>query len=82
MKTKLTWRLDKTVIEKAKIYANQKQSSLSRFVENYFRFLVEENTVKSDEISSLIKELSGTIKLYDKFDLEKEYIDFVAGKYR
>ena len=37
MDTKLTLKLDKTVIEKAKEYAESHQKSLSRMIESYLQ---------------------------------------------
>ena len=42
METKLTLSLDNEVIKKAKLYAKDKQTSLSDMVENYFYFLTAE----------------------------------------
>ena len=43
MDTKLTLKLDKKVIEKAKAYAASNKSSLSRIVEAYLQSLTEKN---------------------------------------
>ena len=39
MKTKLTLRLDEEAIRRAKAYAAERDSSVSRLVEDYFRLL-------------------------------------------
>ncbi len=41
MDTKLTLKLDKQVIDKAKAYAAAQQRSLSRLIEAYLKTLVE-----------------------------------------
>jgi len=43
METKLTLKLDSELIEKAKKYAKEHDESLSKVVENFFRFLPDEN---------------------------------------
>ncbi len=50
MDTKLTLKLDKSVIEKAKAYASDQQVSLSKLVENYLNALTSKSREK-DEIS-------------------------------
>ena len=72
MNTKLTLRLDKEVIERAKDYANSKNLSLSAMVENYFRFL-SENKNPQIEITPIVKELSGILELPNNFDVKQEF---------
>ena len=47
MTTKLTLTLDDAVIKKAKIWAENQNTSLSRAVEGYFRRITENITVPS-----------------------------------
>ena len=61
MDTKLTLKLDKTVIEKAKIYAAEHKQSLSFMVENYLKAITSmEKTETNDEIiiSDFVKSIS------------------------
>ena len=63
MTTKLTLRLDKTVIRKAKKSAQRRGVSLSRMVEDYFKSVVgqQENRAKeSPVLSEIAGVLSGT----------------------
>jgi hypothetical protein len=71
METKLTLRLDQTVINSAKIYAENNNRSLSKLVEDYFRNLVSENRSK-EEYPPLIKKLSGIISEKDLKKLSKD----------
>ncbi len=83
MDTKLTLKLDKDIIEQAKIYAQNKQRSLSALVEVYFRFLLDrEQTPSSPEISPIVKELSGIIHLNEAMDIRDEYTTYLLNKYR
>ena len=50
MKAKLTLKLDKGVIKKAKEYEKNKNISLSRMVEKYFKALVERKQDKEKNI--------------------------------
>ncbi len=84
MDAKLTLKLDKTVIEKAKVYAAEHQHSLSLLVENYLKAIVLMEKKENDEIkiSSLAK--SFTIKEKDAKignDYKKELQDILIEKY-
>ena len=71
----------KDIIEQAKLYARDKNQSLSSLVQNYFIFLVEKNQVDDIEISPIVKELTGIISLGKDFDLKKEYGSYIQEKY-
>lgn len=62
MDTKLTLRLKKRVIDQAKRYAADHETSLSKMIENYLAAITAESEEK-DEISPLVKSLSGVINL-------------------
>ncbi len=83
MNTKLTLKLDKAVIEEAKVYAYKKQQSLSSLVEQYFRFLTASRDPESDspEISPTIKQLSGILSPLNLEKNKEEYVDFLEEKY-
>jgi len=75
MNAKLTLKLKKDVIERAKRYAQKNNLSLSSLVQNYFSLISEKYDVSDEEISPLVQEMSGIIKLEKNFDLKKEYLD-------
>ena len=81
MDTKLTLKLDKSVIQKAKEYASKHKTSLSRMIENYLDSITSDNQKKS-KITPLVKSLSGIIELENDFDYKKEYSDHLANKYK
>ena len=81
MNTKLTLKLSKEAIDKAKSYANNKNESLSSLVEKYFRIISAKTDTKDFEISQNVLELSGIIKLDKNFDLKKEYRKHIMEKY-
>ncbi|MDR1316626.1 MAG: DUF6364 family protein [Spirochaetales bacterium] len=64
METKLTLKLDQTVIKSAKQYAENNNRSLSRLVEDYFRSLLSEN-IQEEKYPPLIKKISGIISEND-----------------
>jgi hypothetical protein len=81
MNVKLTLNLNKDIIEQAKLYARDKNQSLSSLVQNYFIFLAEKNPVDEIEISPIVKELTGIISLDKDFDIREEYGSYIQEKY-
>jgi hypothetical protein len=80
METKLTLRLKKKVIDQAKKYANDHETSLSKLIENYLSAITIE--IKSVEnISPLVKSLSGVIHLPNSEDLKEKYHKHINEKY-
>jgi hypothetical protein len=71
METKLTLRLDQTVIKSAKKYAENNNRSLSKLVEDYFKNLSSEN-IPEEEYPPLVKKLSGIISENDLKKLSKD----------
>tara|TARA_R110002072_G_scaffold32975_1_gene100113 strand:- start:763 stop:1017 length:255 start_codon:yes stop_codon:yes gene_type:complete len=84
MDSKLTLKLDKSVIEQAKQYAKEQQISLSRLIENYLASLTQKDksNKKEIEITPLVKSLSGSIKAPDDFDYENAKHDYLMEKYK
>ncbi|MDA0196242.1 MAG: DUF6364 family protein [Bacteroidetes bacterium] len=85
MDAKLTLKLDKLVIDKAKEYASSHQRSLSRLIESYLKSLVDKeyNRVDNDiEISPFVKSMQTGVKLPADFDYKQEYGDYLAEKYK
>jgi hypothetical protein len=81
MDTKLTLRLEQDIIEKAKEYAKSNRISLSKLIENYLLHIIEDNST-TDQITPLVKSLSGIIDLSSDFDHQKGYTDFLTDKYK
>jgi hypothetical protein len=81
MDTKLTLKLKESVIEKAKKYAKTQDTSLSRLVENYLLNITNEKDSKN-EITPLVKSLSGIIDLSNDVDLKGSYTAYLAEKYK
>ena len=80
MYSKLTLRLDRSVIERAKKFAKKNNTSLSRMIESYL-----DSVTKGDnsgiEITPLVKSLSGVVELPDDYDYRKDYTDHLDQKY-
>lgn len=79
MDTKLTLKLDNSVIEQAKTYAKNKNTSLSKLVESYLGLLVDPQNIQ--EVTPLVKSLSGVIELPKNFDYKKDYKKHLTNKY-
>lgn len=82
MKSKLTLRLEKDLIKEAKKYAEEKGTSVSQLVADYFSLLKSQKSQKKDEkkISPISSSLSGILKKSDlseadyKTHLEEKYL--------
>lgn len=85
MDTKLTLKLDKTVVERAKAYASSQNRSLSGIVETYLRSLTERAMDESrveDEISSFVSTMKAGVQLPATMDEKEEYSNYLEEKYR
>jgi len=80
MYTKLTLRLDSTIIARAKIYAKNQNTSLSKMIETYLDSVTSEGK-SGIEITPLVKSLSGVIDLPADYDYRKDYSDFLDQKH-
>jgi predicted metalloendopeptidase len=82
MVAKLTLRLDKGIIEKAKEFAKNKNDSLSRMVEKYFKAVLDKKPDEEKKYSPLVEELSGIIHLDEEFYFKEDYTTYLIEKYR
>jgi hypothetical protein len=79
MDTKLTLKLDNSIIEQAKIYAKKKNTSLSKLIESYLGLLISPKDIQ--EVTPLVKSLSGVVDLPKNFDYKKDYKKHLLNKY-
>ncbi len=82
MDAKLTLKLNKRVIDRAKIYAHRHDVSLSKMIESYLDSITVDNKVTNADITPLVKSLSGVIHLDQDFDVKKDYAKFLTEKYQ
>jgi len=82
MDTKLTLKLNKSIIEKAKVYAEKNNTSLSQIVEKYFIALISEKKSDSLQLTPIVKELSGIIKHENIKRHKDDYTDYLINKYK
>ena len=80
METKLTLRLKKNVIDKAKKYATDHETSLSKMIENYLSAITTESK-SIENISPLVLSLSGVIQLTEDENPKKKYHEHLNEKY-
>lgn len=79
MSTKLTLTVEKSVIEKAKSYANKTGRSLSEIIENYLETLVTND--HKEELSPRLKKIVGSVKLPKNFDDKRELRSYFEKKH-
>ena len=79
MDTKLTLKLDNSIIEQAKTYAKKKNTSLSKLIESYLGLLISPKDIQ--EVTPLVKSLSGVVDLTKNFDYKKDYKKHLLNKY-
>jgi hypothetical protein len=85
MDTKLTLKLDKYVIDKAKEYASSHKRSLSGMIESYLKTLIATDEIQSEndiEISPYVKSFRTGVKIPADFDDRKVYRDHLEEKYK
>ncbi|MDQ3002060.1 MAG: DUF6364 family protein [Fibrobacterota bacterium] len=82
MDTKLTLMLNKRIIDQAKVYAKRHRKSLSGLVENYFKNLTDRPKADDEDVTPLVKELSGVLKLKPDFDLKKDFLRHLEDRHK
>lgn len=86
MDTKLTLKLDKNVIERAKEYAASQNRSLSRIIESYLQSLTVEEDMKNNkagiQISPFVKSMSSGVHIPADLDYKIDYSNYLTEKYK
>jgi uncharacterized protein YjaZ len=82
MSYKLTLKLDKNIIEQAKLYAKLKETSLSELVEKYFTILIRDMPSESTDSTPLTDELLGIVQGDETIDLNEGYTNYLIEKYQ
>ena len=81
MDTKLTLKMDKKVIERAKLYAQHRGVSVSRVVENYLLGLTREEEPWSRELMGTVAELAGVLAGKEVDSSQEGYAKHLTRKY-
>lgn len=82
MQTKLTLKLNKDSILRAKNYAYKNSKSLSKIVEDYFDNLTSDKKYISKNKSGLVKGLKGVVSIPKNTNIKKEYSNYLLKKYK
>lgn len=77
MRAKLTITVEKSVIERAKLYAKSTGRSLSEIIETYLKTITQETS--ANELSPKLRKIVGVANLPEDFD-EKEELRSVIEK--
>lgn len=80
MNTKLTLSVNENIIEQAKIYAKENQTSLSKLIENYLSSLITEKK-SARSVTSLVESLTGVIPTGTSDNYKDEYTEYLIKKY-
>lgn len=80
MNTKLTLNINKSIIEKAKVYALENEISLSKLIESYLTSIVS-NTKNKTTISSLVESLTGIIPNETEKTARDDYFAYLSKKH-
>ena len=80
--TKLTLKLDPSIIKKAKLYTSEKKVSLFRLIENYLNSLTSENSKNELQIPPFVKSLTSGVKIPVDYDYKKDRADYLEQKYK
>ncbi len=81
MDSKLTLKLNSQIIEEAKNYAKDSNTSLSKLIENYLSAITSDS-VKKRKVNPIVKSLTGIITLDDKKDYRESYAKYLTKKYK
>ena len=79
MTTKLTLTVEKSIIERAKLYAKNTGRSLSELIENYLETITQESS--EDKLSPKLKKIIGAVKLPKNFDEKEELRSYFENKH-
>ena len=72
MKRKLCLTIDESIVNTAKKYVLERGRSLSDLIENYLKALTNEEDMKNEELTPVVKSLKGSFKLPANFNYKKE----------
>jgi formiminotetrahydrofolate cyclodeaminase len=79
LKTKLTLTIDKSIIQRAKLFAKNTGRSLSEIIEHYLDITTQDND--TEKISPKLKKIVGAVKLPKNFDEENELRSYLENKH-
>jgi len=84
MDAKLTLKLNKEIIEKAKEYAASHKKSLSQLIESYLSSIVQKgptHTLSESEITPFVKSMATGVNIPEDLDIREAYNQYREEKY-
>ncbi len=81
MDVKLTLSMDEAVIKRAKTFAQQNHTSLSQVIENYLSNLTADKGENNDNLSPLVKSLSGVLRMPDDYNYKEDRSKYLTKKH-
>ncbi|MBN2356950.1 hypothetical protein JXO59_12615 [candidate division KSB1 bacterium] len=81
MNSKLTLKLNKTIIEKAKSFAKSNNTSLSSLVQGFFERIVEKEPKQPTNLSPTVKALLGVLKMENESEIDAYKEIYLSEKY-
>jgi hypothetical protein len=85
MYTELTLRLQESLVQKAKYWAEINRTSVSQMVADFFERLPQENSFIHGELNPRVQSLTSRTLPVDarpEHDMKKEYMDYLEAKHR
>lgn len=81
MDAKLTLKLDKEVIERAKRFAKAYNTSVSKMVERYLDQVTQQEAKVETELTPLVRSLYGIADLPEGYNPEEDYLEHLLKKH-
>jgi len=81
MNSKLTLKLDKKIIDQAKLFAKINNTSLSFLVETFFERLIEKEKDEHFSLSPTVMELAGVLNMKNESDPDVYKEQYLLEKY-
>ncbi|RPH89352.1 MAG: hypothetical protein EHM72_20495 [Calditrichaeota bacterium] len=81
MDSKLTLKLNKKTIEKAKSFAKKNNTSLSNLVENYFETLLQRGSGQRLNLPPTVKALAGVLQVKNNLEIDALKEQHLMEKY-
>ncbi len=81
MNTKLTLKLDKAVIARAKRFAKAHHTSVSKMVEHYLDQITKQEEKEAEELTPLVQSLYGIAYLPENADTKQGYYEHLLEKH-
>jgi hypothetical protein len=85
MQTKLTLSIDKSVINRAKMYARDRKKSLSRIIEDYLKSISNNQEINDQSpiaIPPITKSLAGILSGKKELDFRSSMAEYLGKKHR